>query len=154
MTWTYSGTPGTSTAAERRDAVRYKIGDTDTTDQQATDEEIAFALAQASDDIYTASAIAARAIAGKYSRYADTSIDAVKTSYSQLSKSYMALAGRLEAEAKKYGSVGLGVPLVGGISISEMDSVEEDSDRVRPAFRREQFRNPPNDEDDYGDRWR
>jgi hypothetical protein len=44
----------------------------------------------------------------------------------------------------------LGVPLAGGISISAMDLVEEDSDRVEPAFKRNQFSNPP---DDDGDDW-
>jgi len=49
MTWTYGGAPGTTTSATRRDAVRLLVGDTDTTDQQITDEEIAFGLSQASE---------------------------------------------------------------------------------------------------------
>jgi hypothetical protein len=143
MTWTYGGAPGTTTSATRRDAVRLLVGDTDTTDQQVTDEEIAFALSQTSDDIYNAGALMCRTIAGKYSRLVDTSIESVSSSYSQRAKQYSELAVRLVKEGKRLGSVGLGVPVAGGMSISEMESVEDDLDRVPSAFRVDQFSNPP-----------
>jgi hypothetical protein len=143
MTWTYGGAPGTTTSATRRDAVRLLVGDTDTTDQQVSDEEIAFALSQTSDDIYNAGALMCRALAGKYSRLVDTSIESVSSSYSQRAKQYSELAVRLVKEGKRLGSVGLGVPVAGGMSISEMESVEDDLDRVPSAFRVDQFSNPP-----------
>jgi hypothetical protein len=143
MTWTYEGAPGTTTSATRRDAVRLLVGDTDTTDQQVTDEEIAFALSQTSDDIYNAGALMCRTIAGKYSRLVDTSIESVSSSYSQRAKQYSELAVRLVKEGKRLGSVGLGVPVAGGMSISEMAGVEDDTDRVPSAFRVDQFSNPP-----------
>lgn len=143
MTWTYGGAPGTTTSATRRDAVRLLVGDTDTTDQQMTDEEIAFALSQASDDIYNASALLCRALSGKYARLVDTSVESVSSSYSQRAKQYAELAVRLTKEGKRMGSVGLGVPVAGGMSISEMEGVENDTDRVPSAFRIEQFSNPP-----------
>lgn len=138
MAWTYGESPGTDTDSGRRDAVRLLIGDTDTNDQQLQDAEVDFALSQANNAVYSAAAIAARAIAGKYGRLVDTSFDSVKTSYSQRRDQYLVLAQNLEKQAKKYGS--LGVPVAGGISISDMDSVEEDDDRPKPAFRRGQFR--------------
>lgn len=143
MTWTYGGAPGTTTSATRRDAVRLLVGDTDTTDQQMTDEEIAFALSQASDDIYNASALLCRALSGKYARLVDTSVESVSSSYSQRAKQYAELAVRLTKEGKRMGSVGLGVPVAGGMSISEMEGVENDTDRAPSAFRIEQFSNPP-----------
>lgn len=143
MTWTYGGAPGTTTSATRRDAVRLLVGDTDTTDQQMTDEEIAFALSQASEDIYNASALLCRALSGKYARLVDTSVESVSSSYSQRAKQYAELAVRLTKEGKRMGSVGLGVPVAGGMSISEMEGVENDTDRVPSAFRIEQFSNPP-----------
>jgi hypothetical protein len=143
MTWTYGGAPGTTTSATRRDAVRLLVGDTDTTDQQVSDEEIAFALSQTSDDIYNAGALMCRTIAGKYSRLVDTSIESVSSSYSQRAKQYSELAVRLVKEGKRLGSVGLGVPVAGGMSISEMQGVEDDTDRVPSAFRVDQFSNPP-----------
>lgn len=143
MTWTYGGAPGTTTSATRRDAVRLLVGDTDTTDQQVSDEEIAFALSQTSDDIYNAGALMCRTIAGKYSRLVDTSIESVSSSYSQRAAQYLELAARLVKEGKRFGSVGLGVPVAGGMSISEMQGVEDDTDRVPSAFRVDQFSNPP-----------
>jgi hypothetical protein len=143
MTWTYGGAPGTTTSATRRDAVRLLVGDTDTTDQQVSDEEIAFALSQTSDDIYNGGALICRALAGTYSRLVDTSIESVSSSYSQRAAQYSELAARLVKEGKRFGSVGLGVPVAGGMSISEMESVEDDLDRVPSAFRVDQFSNPP-----------
>jgi len=143
MTWTYGGAPGTTSAATRRDAVRLLVGDTDTTDQQVTDEEIAFGVSQAADDIYNASALICRALSGKYARLVDTSVESVSSSYSQRAQQYAELAVRLIKEGKRLGSVGLGVPVAGGMSISEMQSVEDDIDRVPAAFRVDQFSNPP-----------
>lgn len=150
MTWTYSNSPGTDTAAGRRDAVRALVGDTDTNDQQITDEVIAFFLSQSSDDVYSAAALSARSIAGLYARQVDADFEGVSSKYSQLRDNYYELATRLDRQAKKYGAVGLGVPVAGGISISEIDSVEENDDRPDPFFRRRQFRNPPElDGEDY-----
>ena len=143
MTWTYGGAPGTTSAPTRRDAVRLLVGDTDTTDQQVSDEEIAFGLSQAADDIYNASALICRALSGKYARLVDTSIESVSSSYSQRATQYAELAVRLIKEGKRLGSVGLGVPVAGGMSISEMQSIEDDADRVPSAFRVDQFSNPP-----------
>jgi hypothetical protein len=149
VTWTYDGSPGTSTAAERRDAVRLLIGDTDTNDQQVTDEEITFALAQTGDDIYLAAAVMARTLAGKYARQVDSKFDALSISNGQRAQQYLRLATQMEKESKKRGNTGLGTPLVGGISQDDVDSVRDDEDRVDPRFRMGQFQNPPgtNDKD-------
>lgn len=152
MAWNYDSAPGTSTADGRRDAVRLLIGDTDTNDQQIQDEEITFALDEASDGVYQAAAIVARAIAGKYARRVDTDFETVSASYSQRHKHYLDLAARLDRQAVLQGG-GIGTPLIGGVSESEMDSVEDDDDRVEPAFRRKQFRNPPDVDDDEQSWW-
>lgn len=151
MTWTYSSSPDTGTADGRRDAVRLLVGDTDTNDQQIQDEEISFALSEANDNVYRAAAQVARFIAGLYARRVDTSFDSLDTSYAQRQEHYHKLAEKLDRMAKRKG--GLGMPSAGGISVSDMDSVEDDSDRVEPAFRRNQFRNPP-DTDDVDSWWK
>lgn len=143
MTWTYGGAPGTTSAATRRDAVRLLVGDTDTTDQQTSDEEIAFALSQGSDDVYIAGAVICRALSGKFARLVDTSVESVSSSYSQRATQYAELAVRLTKDSKRLGSGGLGVPDAGGMSIADMISVESDPDRVPGAFRIDQFNNPP-----------
>lgn len=138
MTWSY-----TNPSASSKDAVRFLIGDTDTTDQRVSDEEINFALGQASNDTYLAAAICCRAIAAKYANLVDTKFESVSSNYGQLQEHYTKLAARLESQSKKFGKGGLGVPLVGGISISDVDSVEQDSDRIPSKFRRDQYANPP-----------
>lgn len=140
MTTTY-----TDPSASDKDAVRFLIGDTDVTDAALTDEEIAYALAQ-NPNIYAAAAICARAIAGKYATEVDTKFESVSVNYSQKAKAYYELAKRLERQAKTQG--GLGIPLAGGISITERDSVNEDSDRIPPSFYTDQFRNPDGGRDE------
>ena len=143
MTFTYDVDDlGTTTASGRRNAVRFLVGDTDSTDVQVQDDEITFALAQSSDNVYEAGAYCCRAIAAKYSRRVDTELDgALSASYSDLHAHYMALAENLEAESKKQS--GLGVK-AGGLSKADISVVRQDTDRVYPSFRRDRFRNPPN----------
>ena len=146
MTWTYAGAPGTATADERRDAVRLLLGDTDTNAQQVTDEEIAFGLTQEADDVYRAAASMATALSGKYARMVDTAFEGVRSSYSQRSSQYRLLAVQLRNKAALSG--GLGTPAAGGILISVIDAVHDDTDRVPSVFRRGQFRNPPYNTDE------
>lgn len=128
--------------SKRINNVRFLIGDTDSSDFDISNDNIDFALAQANDDVYIAGAICARALAAKYSVDVDTKFETVSSNFSQLSKNYYELAKRLEQQAKKYGSVGLGIPLAGGIRIDDMNSVNQDNDRVMPKFNRDQFAFP------------
>jgi len=141
MTWTYTGTPGQDSAAERRDAARLLVGDTNTNDQQVSDEEIAFYLSEASNNTYRAAAIAAQGLAAKYARSVDTAFEGVRSSYSQRATHYKQMALQLEAKAVSAG--GLGMPSAGGISISEIERVDNDTDRVKPVFKQGQFSNGP-----------
>jgi hypothetical protein len=125
--------------SKRINNVRFLIGDTDSNDYAISNDNIDFALAEANDDVYIAGAICARALAAKYSVDVDTKFETVSSNYSQLSKNYYELAKRLEQQAKKYGSAGLGIPLAGGIRIDDMNSVNQDNDRVMPKFNRDQF---------------
>lgn len=125
MTWTYDGNP----AAVPRDAVRFLCGDTDTTDQLVTDEEIAWLLTE-NPNVYSAAAEACRAIAAKFSRYADKTVGEISESWSQKSEAYDARADDLDAKAAV-----LARPSFGGLSISEKESLDQDTDAVQPSFR-------------------
>lgn len=129
--------------SERINNVRFLIGDTDSTDYAITNDNISFALTQANDDLYLAAAICCRALAAKYANLVDTKFESVSSNYGQLQTNYTKLAARLETQSKKFGRGGLGIPLVGGISISDVDAVEQDSDRIPSKFRRDQYANPP-----------
>jgi hypothetical protein len=139
MTWTYTNDP----ANVPRDAVRLLVGDTDTNDQKLTDEAIVFFLTQAGDDTYLAAALSARSIAASFAVEVDTKFESVSSDYSQLSENYYKLATRLEAQSKKFGSRGLGLPAAGGLTYSDIRANDLNDDRVQPKFKQDQFANPP-----------
>ena len=150
MAWSYDATDlGTSTASGRLNSVRLLVGDTDTNDQQVQNEEITFALAQTSNNIYQAGAWTARTIAAQYSRRVTQNLSgALSADYSDLQNHYTSLAETLEHQGKKSGAV-VGIK-AGGISIATVDNVRQDTDRIAPSFRRDRFRNPPSySGDDY-----
>ena len=124
MTWSY-----TNPSASDKDAVRYLVGDTDTTDQQTTDEEITWVLTEESN-IYLAGARVAKAISATYARKADKSVGDLRISFKSTKEHYEALAANLEAR----GATRAAAPYAGGISKTDKETVEEDTDRVEPAF--------------------
>ena len=126
MTWTYSGNP----SGTNRDAIRFMIGDTDNTDQLVTDEEIAYALAQ-EGNVYVSAARICRSLASRYARYMDQSLGDLSISYSQRYQQFTELANRLEFD----GSSRVGIPYAGGISQSDKDTVDADTDRIQPAIK-------------------
>lgn len=129
MTWTYDGDPSDNT----KDEVRFLVGDTNTADRLVEDEEINYALAN--ESVYNAAATVSEAIAAKFAREADFSVDGLSKSLSQRSEHYRELAKKLRSRA----SVKAVTPYAGGTSISDKDSVDSDTDRVKPRFRRDQF---------------
>lgn len=122
-------------------AVRFYVGDPAGADQQLSDADITFALDQTSDDVLTAAAVCARALAARYARKVDTKFETVESKYSQLRDNYNNLARQLDQQAKKQG--GMGLPIAGGLSKAEVDSVRSDTDRVPPFFYDNIFTNPP-----------
>jgi len=130
MTWTYSGNPG----ASDRDAVRFAIGDTDTNDQQLTNEEIAYLLTVAGS-VVAASCSAIRKLIAKYVRLVDQTTGQISITYSQRASQYRALLSDIQDD-------GPVAAYAGGISISDKESVESDTDRDPPAFHRGLTDNP------------
>ena len=150
MAWSYDETDlDVDTVSGRLNAVRLLLGDTDQSDQQTTNEEIVFALSQTSSNIYLAAAWSARTIAAQYSRRVTQNLSgALSSDYSNLQEHYISLAENLEHQGKKTGAL-LGIK-AGGISISTVDNVRQNTDRVPPSFRRDRFKNPPSySGDDY-----
>lgn len=148
MTWSYSGNPSDSSL----DEVRFLVGDTDSADQLVQNEEISYAIATESSSLLAAVRVL-RALAGKWARKADKAVGDLKISYSQLQKSFLALADKLEKTELSPLTGGLkGTPYAGGISISDKDSVADNTDRAEPAFKRGLHDNPelwPEEEDEY-----
>lgn len=152
MAWTYDPTDvGTDTTSGRLNATRLLVGDTNTNSQKLQNEEILFFLSQGQNDVYSAAALSARAISTQYIGFGKVEFDGVSTDKSKVYDYYNDLARRMEQQAKKTGSSSLGMPVVGGVSISDMNSVESDPDRLGSAFKTGQFRNPPTYDGD--DEW-
>ena len=124
MAWTYS----TSLATDK-DKVRFEIGDTDTTDQLLSDEEIA-ALLTSEGTVAAAAAKAAEGLAAKYSRLADRTVGNFSLSASQRAKAYWELAKKLGAKAGIWG-----IPTAGGWKQSDDDTLNADEDRKRLVIR-------------------
>ena len=141
MTWTYSGDP----AANARDAIRFLIGDTDTDDQLLSDEEIAWVNTEASGTatgttaLYDAGARCCLAIASKLAREADKSIGDLSVSLSQRAGAYREQAAHLKGLSGREG--GVPVPYAGGITITDKDIDQDNSDIYRSWFASGQFEN-------------
>jgi hypothetical protein len=99
MSWSYSGSPGSS----GKDQVRFYVQDTDITRQLLSDEEINFLLAQwvnaYGSPIYTA-AVAAEVIASKFVGEVNVSADGVNVDQGSLFQRYNDLADSLRAQYK------------------------------------------------------
>lgn len=143
MSWSYDPTNlDTTTSAGRLNSVRLLVGDTNTDDQQVQNEEITFSLSETGENIYSAAAWVARTIASQYSRRVNTQLDgALSADYSDLAEQYYKLAEDLEYRGKTNGAV-LGVA-AGGLTISDIQAVRANTNRVEGSFRRDRFRNPP-----------
>jgi hypothetical protein len=146
MTWTYGGNPGSNA----RDGIRFLIGDTDTSDQLLSDEEIAWVNNQvtgsdtSTDSLYTVAYRCMVAIASKFSRLADQAVGDMRVSMSQKAKGAREQAKELKRLAESEG--GTPTPYAGGISVSDKEIDLDNSDLVKPSFSQGQFANTS----DYG----
>lgn len=127
MSWSYSGNP----SATVLDEVRFLIGDTDTSDQQLSDEEINYSLTETTQEPIGAAIISAQALKSKFSRKADKTVGDLRISFSQLVDHYSELVESLRIRA----ALNSATPYAGGISIADKKLVVDDTDRVVPAFK-------------------
>lgn len=89
-------------------------------------------------DVYRAASLACRTIAATFSTKMDVRVGgAIDIKLSQKFDHYMALANEYEKRANsKTGANAIVSPIVGGVSIADMNTVEEDTDRADSAFKR------------------
>lgn len=143
-TWTYSGSPATSTL----DQVRFLITDTDERYQKISDEEILWTI-QSVGNYYSAAAICCRLIA--VDRDATTvTVGDMSESRGLTAGELMTLADNYERRAALVGSVA--VPFAGGVSVARKRENATDADRMPtratldefsyrgPAWRRDEDR--------------
>lgn len=130
MSWSYE--PGVSD----KDTVRLLVGDTNPDQKQLHNEEVQWFLDN-NANLYLAASEAAKSIAALYAREVDKHVGDLRIWASQRQSQYLALAKELRLRAARGVS-----PYAGGISRSDKRSVQQNNDRVQPAFRRGQFDNP------------
>ena len=125
MTWSYaSSDPGSS----GKSYVRLRIGDTSSGSQLLSDEEIAAFLTTYPTPL-RAAAESAFAVAAQFARRVDKTAGRMGIQNSQAAMAYERLGKRLLVEMSQ------GVaPYAGGISVSDKDSVNADTDRDAPVF--------------------
>ena len=140
MTWSYSGNPSNND----KDAVRFLVGDTDANAPQFENEEIQYLISTEGTPLAAAVA-GAIALAAKYSRLMDESVGDVSKSYSQRAEHYRNLAKDLRTRNSEKSVC----PYAGGISVSDKDAFEKDSDVVQSSFTRELHDNPNRARDDW-----
>jgi tRNA isopentenyl-2-thiomethyl-A-37 hydroxylase MiaE len=130
MTWTYnSASIGTDLAK-----VRLQIGDTDTNDQQLTDEEIQFFI-DTEQTIFMAAYRCALALVAEYARKVDKEMGDLKLLAAQRHRHYLQLAAQLKQKNVP------GIPSAGGVYISEKDTLEDNTNLVKPFFQRGMMEN-------------
>jgi len=135
MTWTY-----TPDFTGQRDRVRFEVGDTISTDQLLSDEEIAYAGTVEGSDLAVA-AHCCEAIAAAVGRKVDMSEGKLSISLSQRRIAYEMKARLLRARDAAGAQ-----PYIGGESISDKQAVNEDTDRLQTAFYRGMLDNPNADQ--------
>lgn len=128
-TWTYGNDPAGSTL----DRIRFLIGDTQDTDQLASDQELQWLLSE--HGVYPGAARACLAIAARFARCMDRSTGSLSRSYSQKFQHYRELATQLEEGQEKK----LALPFAGGYSRAQKDARKDDIETVPSAFQRGQF---------------
>ena len=127
MTWSYA--PGSTSSMDR---IRLRLGDTSSAapaEERLENEEI-IDLLQTEGGYFQALAAAARALAAKLSRRAtEKQVGSLRLVFEKRVDALLTLATLATTEATR-----AAVPYVGGISVSDRDAVEADTDRVTPAF--------------------
>jgi hypothetical protein len=105
------------------------VGDTDSTDQQLTDEAIAFWLTANNDDVDSAAIECVRQLIARYSRQVNTWMGHTRVEANKRSEQYRLLLGDLQQKTGHRAEW-----FVGGVSIAGKESLAGDADAVQPAF--------------------
>lgn len=133
MAFTYSGDPANSDL----ETVRFLIGDTVSTDVLLQDAEINYLLT-VEPNVYKAAVTACKTIAATFARKADRAVGDLFVKFSKKYDQYIALSQQLEIRAKRE-TAGI---YAGGISRADKKTQDQDTDRVKPAFHKDQWDNP------------
>lgn len=134
MAWTYSGDPSNSDL----DEVRYLSGDIDEDEQLASNAEVTYCISETGNK-FTAAALVCDGIAAKLAREVTITAGAggeLKLRLEQMSEAFAKRAIVLRARAAIDAT-----PYAASVSTARKEVQEDDDDRVKPIFERDQFKN-------------
>ena len=134
MTFSYTFGSG------KKDDVRFLVGDTEATLEMYSDEEIAAALASFDDDAEKTALFLYEGLIARFSLRANQTTGQVSINYDNLMRSLKSRYDKLYARVN-----GAGTVYVGGISVSDKQAKEADTDGVKPVFKVGQFDNEGSD---------
>ena len=132
MAWTYTGALNTDS-----EKVRYKCGDTDTTDQLVTDAEVTYVLTLSSD-LNIAAAILLEGLAAKNSRKVNAGTGKLSVDASARMKQYLEMAKVLRGQGAENALSSCTIQ-VGGAVAADNEELDSDSSLVKPQFKIGQF---------------
>ena len=132
MTWSYSGSPGDSD----KDAVRFFIGDTDTTQQLLSDEEINYALTLHNGTFATAAFCIDRVMAAN--QLVDRQVGDLRISAQQHADQPLGIKRDMLNR-----SASTTLPFFGGMTEASRELYDEDTQLIQRPFIEGQFDNPP-----------
>ena len=124
MTWSY-----TDPSASAKDAVRFAVGDTDTSDQQLSDEEIASLLVTYPSPL-TAAINACARLSAKYARQVTKTVGRLSIAASDRAKAYRELAADLKEQRRANGLT----MFAGGRTIAGNQEFNQDTGATQPSF--------------------
>lgn len=139
MSWQYQ-----DTMPRDIDKVRFFVGDTDSSDQLLTDEEIDFALTEGGS-VRAAASICADRLAAQYARLADLTEGQLSLKYSQRFQQFRTISASVGSASKV---TTIAMPSAGGIFVADKEATEEDDTLVKPSFTVDMLDNPETDADD------
>lgn len=128
--WTYTRNPGTDTLQERRDDVRFKVGDTEDNDPQLSDGEVDALLSDAGDNTLIAAIAGAERLQARYARHQPVTQGGVSVGGGRADQ-YEKLAKTLRRGQRVAAGGGF---FSGGRTKSGKQAFRDDPDAVQPAF--------------------
>lgn len=131
MSFTWTGDPAASTL----EAIRWEIDDIDSTKAKFTDAEINYAYAE-EGTVLSAAAHLCEQLATKYAAKASRKLGPLSIELSDLSKQYKDRAKQLRRRDIVHAE-----PYAGGISKTQEEAFEDDSNLKQPVFERDMMKN-------------
>ncbi len=129
----YGGDPD----ANFKDATRFLIGDTDMHDPLLLDKEIEYFLVRYNYHVLNAAIRCCEVIAAKFARRCDETVGQVRMTFSQQRDAYIKMRSDLQMRVAMTDAQ----PYAGGISKSDVQQNDLNTDRVKPDFTKHMMEN-------------